>query len=567
MPSPGTIVRDYHQRSKHSLRRYAAGPRGLDWANQPDPFRRFAPCPEIPLPLLDDTAPPDASFDSLYQPGTIEAAPLTLDNLAIVLQLAFGLSAWKRYSDNQWALRNNPSSGNLHPTEGYVITPTIDGLECGLYHYRSFDHLLEQRCRLEPDTIGSNGGFLVGLSTIFWREAWKYGERAFRYCQHDAGHALAALRYACGVLGWSVTLLDGWSDDDITTVLGLDRDEDFGDAEPEHPDMMLLVSTTSDTSDLFDLPPANLLTAATTGSNWQGRANHLSPQHGAEWPIIETVATAAKKPRTEPSRPTFDERPPLQVTDRMLNASKLIRQRRSAQAFDGSTTMSRRDFYRLLDRLLPRPALPPFDALPWRPRIHLILFVHRIEQLVPGIYLFTRHTDGAAQLRKKLDPTFEWTSVTDCPSHLPLHRLVTGDAREAAKILSCHQDIAADGAVCFAMLAEFDAAIDDAPWRYQQLFHEAGCIGQLLYLEAEAMGLRGTGIGCYFDDDVHRLLGLTDTTFQDLYHFTIGGALDDSRLQTLPPYAHLQDRSRSNARAISSHSSSSDNDDLGRPAR
>src|SRR5437660_12483691 len=33
--------------------------------------------------------------------------------------------------------------------------------------------------------------FLVGLSSIHWREAWKYGERAFRYCQHDVGHALA----------------------------------------------------------------------------------------------------------------------------------------------------------------------------------------------------------------------------------------------------------------------------------------------------------------------------------------------------------------------------------------
>lgn len=46
-------------------------------------------------------------------------------------------------------------------------------------------------------------------------------------------------------------------------------------------------------------------------------------------------------------------------------------------------------------------------------------------------------------------------------------------------------------------------------------------IGQLLYLEAKAAGLRSTGIGCFFDDPVHELLGLEGTAFQDLYHFTV----------------------------------------------
>jgi hypothetical protein len=74
---------------------------------------------------------------------------------------------------------------------------------------------------------------------------------------------------------------------------------------------------------------------------------------------------------------------------------------------------------------------------------------------------------------------------------------------------------------------------------YRRLFWECGLIGQVLYLEAEAAGVRGTGIGCYFDDPVHKLLGFSDTRYQSLYHFTIGGPLDDARLQTLPPYAHL----------------------------
>ena len=65
----------------------------------------------------------------------------------------------------------------------------------------------------------------VGLASIHWREAWKYGERAFRYCQHDVGHALGAVRYAAAVLGWSARLLDTPGDDDVSALLGLDRDE------------------------------------------------------------------------------------------------------------------------------------------------------------------------------------------------------------------------------------------------------------------------------------------------------------------------------------------------------
>jgi hypothetical protein len=36
--------------------------------------------------------------------------------------------------------------------------------------------------------------------------------------------------------------------------------------------------------------------------------------------------------------------------------------------------------------------------------------------------------------------------------------------------------------------------------------------------------VRGTGIGCYFDDPVHQVFGLQGLAFQSLYHFTVGAA-------------------------------------------
>jgi hypothetical protein len=61
-------------------------------------------------------------------------------------------------------------------------------------------------------------------------------------------------------------------------------------------------------------------------------------------------------------------------------------------------------------------------------------------------------------------------------------------------------------------------------------------VGQALYLEAEAAGVRSTGIGCFFDDAFHGVLGLQGDAFQDVYHFTVGAPLEDARLTTLAPY-------------------------------
>ena len=531
----------YHQRTKHHFRGYAAGPSGLDWANQPAAFRYFLGSPQVLLPLLADAARP--RYVDLYAPGKISTQPLTTEFVAALLELSMGLSAWKQAGGTRWALRCNPSSGNLHPTEAYVVVDGCDDTSSGVYHYLSRDHLLEQRCTLATDSPGTLlpvDTLLLGLSSIHWREAWKYGERAFRYCQHDIGHAIAAVRYAAALLGWQVKLLDHWGDDQTATILGLDRTQDFGRAEAEHADVMLQITAGPIAAELVS--PDYLLTAAHAG-HWQGEANVLSEYHSHQWPLIDTVADACHKVPTAPEipwlSPAISEPLPSTCT---LAADALIRQRRSAQAFDGETGISRDSFFRMLDMTLPRTNVVPWDVTGWSPCVHLLLFVHRVDGLVPGLYLLLRNPASADKLKDTLGRDFSWQTAPDAPAHLPLFRLLVADAREAAQALSCHQEIAADGAFSLGMLAEFQNTLSQGPWRYRRLFWETGMIGQVLYLEAEAAGLRGTGIGCFFDDGVHDMLAIRDHSLQSLYHFTLGGALTDDRLQTLPPYAHLQRR-------------------------
>src|SRR5688572_22539707 len=222
----------YHERSKHRPRRFAASLGYLDWETQPDPFRTYAGARRVELSLDSDRL--ETRYSDLYRQGAVLPSPLSLSSLGTFFELALGITAWKRFESARWALRANPSSGNLHPTEGWALLPAIEHVRAGLHHYVSRDHVLEERCAFagEEDEgaaarlLGA-GGFLVILTTIHWREAWKYGERAFRYCQHDLGHALGSLRFAAAALGWSAAHLDGLGDDVVASMLGLDREADL----------------------------------------------------------------------------------------------------------------------------------------------------------------------------------------------------------------------------------------------------------------------------------------------------------------------------------------------------
>ncbi|HEV3189071.1 MAG TPA: SagB/ThcOx family dehydrogenase [Polyangiaceae bacterium] len=537
-------ILSYHECSKHHLHRYSDGPANLDWANQPDPFRTYAGAPTVDLPLLADALV--ASYADLYTPGAVVPRRPALDTVAILFELALGLSAWKEYQASRWALRCNPSSGNLHPTDGYAVLPPLPGLEAGVYHYVSRDHCLERRCTLTADAATALArslparSFLVGLSSVHWREAWKYGVRAYRYCQHDAGHALAAVRYAAAALGWSARLLDGQGDALIAALLGLDRDADgerIDALDREHPDALLLVGVPP-------LSPADLSPQIIREGSWAGMPNRLSRDH-ARWESIDRAAAITWKPNTaiEPvltppaSRP-MPSFPPIGRDP--MPAATLIRRRRSAVGFDGRSAIDAAAFYHMLDRLQPRPGVPPWDLLPWRPRLHAGVFVHRVRGVPPGLYFLERDPTIHDSLRTACRSAFLWQRPVGCPEHLHLYLLAEGDMRVTARTVSCHQDIAGDGAFSLGMIAEFgDVIRAGGPWWYRRLFWEAGVLGHVLYLEAEAEGVRGTGIGCYFDDAMHEALGLVGDRFQSLYHFSVGGPVDDPRLRTLPPYSHL----------------------------
>ena len=299
-----TVMR-YHERTKHHFARFAPGPGRLDWANQPDPFRRFEGAPLARLPLLaPDDEPRTPAYDSLYAPGAVASAPVDLRALSRLLEYSLALSAWKQAGGTRWALRMNPSSGNLHPTEGYVLAGGIEGLGevPGVFHYAPREHALERRADCPPALFERltrdfpSQALLVGFSSVYWREAWKYGERAFRYCQHDAGHAIGAVRIAAATLGWSTVVLDGVTDDAIEALLGLERSADFDGAERESAELVMAVWPAGAAKG--EAVPLHLDTQAIeelARQRWYGKANRLSLDDPINYPAIDQVAAASRK--------------------------------------------------------------------------------------------------------------------------------------------------------------------------------------------------------------------------------------------------------------------------------
>ena len=546
----------YHDATKHHFGRFSPSLGYLDWATQPDPFRRYVGAPLHALPR--SFAPLPVTYGALYDEPRA-AVDISDESVGEFLRCSMGLSAWKAYGRSRWALRVNPSSGNLHPTEAWVVR---DGR---VLHYAPLEHALEERCVLDAPREGTpapkdEDGFLIALTSIAWREAWKYGERAFRYCQHDVGHALGALRLAAAMLGWRLRLLSAWSDGDIARLLGLDREGDFEGAEREEPECVAFVKGRSETAhwDLDAAVGVERLAAAASRGAWHGRPNRLSAAH-VEWPMLDEVTRATRWPgysevRESTARAPRIPAPRIPPFDRLRaprayrganpesrtpapGARAVILQRRSALAFASEGMLRRDAWLAMLDRL--RPLSPPWDAIDWPPHVHLVLFVHRVQDVAPGVYAYLRDPAVKEEWARAVRPDFLWEPVTGASDRLFL--LLPTDVGRVAQRLSCDQAIAEDGFFSLGMVARFEDALRDRGEAfYRRLFWECGVIGQVLYLEAESIGARATGIGCYYDDPVHELLGLSGHAWQSLYHFSMGLPLEDTRLTTEPGYSWEQ---------------------------
>lgn len=511
------MVFEYHETTKHAQHRYARSLGYMDWSTQPDPFRVYRGAETITLPLATDNAtPPYHLLDD-----DLPSAPLLKESISQLLQFSMGLAAWKVSGESSWAVRCNASSGNLHPTEAYLILPPIleeQEEKSAIFHYAPKSHALEMLAEFNTsfwETL-PKGSFIVGLSSIPWREVWKYGERAFRYTQLDGGHAWQAFVVSAKMLGWKITRLDSASHDDISTLLGLTQKNRF--FESEIADMLFVVSSEEiEPSTSIDTLIENIPLI------FEGIANKLSPNM-QKWdiiPAIENATSTVEIPQKKTSKSKVTRTPTRESKDIVLN-------RRSIHVMQKELSLITKEQFHVLLKSVVQSQDSKENST------HLALFVHRVEEYESGLYILIRNEKDKDDLVTQMKGEFEWKE-TELEN---LYMLQKNDFKMISKAISCTQDIASDGAFSLGMLCNFSEQIQThGAHRYKELYWECGAIGQQLYLEATSMGLSGTGIGCFLDDMMHGLLGLKDNRFQILYHFTVGRGHVDSRILTKPAYS------------------------------
>lgn len=489
--------REYHASTKHTAQALRRAGHVLDWANMPDPFRNYDGVPVLDLPA-DPPGLPIPALDALRGAGGERAAP---DGPGFLSQLLFhsaAISATKVVPSTgyRYALRVNPSSGNLHPTEFHFLTRGLDGWPDGLYHYRPSSHMAEQRAlgELEPPFGAGPEPIVFILTSIAWREAWKYRDRAYRYCLHDIGHAWQSLALAARAMGADAWATGAFADDEVSRFCRLSEDE--------WP--MLLV----------EIRGASVPVRARESGEaiWRGgQANRLSTER-IEYPRIDEMHAATKLAGTK----LIVQRNPAEPENPGAGESKLAVPARSTRAF-GDVTRARRSALGFrggeesistaqLSALLHAAAQPLAADFGADRYVQLYLYVHRVDGLRPGVYRFWMR-DASLELTKP------------------------GDQRVQAAGLSLGQDLAGTAAVAFSMIADLERAVrahGDRGYRYAHF--EAGAIGQRLYLAAEALGLGATGIGAFYDDEVHRYLNIAPEHGQVIYHFAIGYPIPDPRL-------------------------------------
>jgi SagB-type dehydrogenase family enzyme len=416
----------------------------------PDPFRHYEGVPVMDLP-----ADPKQSVD-------------WMDFLSSLLFNSASISATKQtISGQRYALRVNPSSGNLHPTEFHMACPN------GLYHYRVSSHMLEQRA------AGDYGPLKFLLTTIAWREAWKYQSRAYRYCLHDVGHAWQSLALAAQAMGCETAAVGIFDDDSVASSLGL--------ADDEWP--MLLV----------EIRGAPEWPAAASREWFGGIPNGLSTEV-IRYPLIEEMHAATKKV-VAGEMAGWQAKAPAPLFSKV---GEIARRRRSALDFRGGTESISNDQLRTLLDLAMGPLQSDFYDAGY---IQLYLYVHRVRDVAPGVYKYLRE-------------------------EARLELLKSGDQRVMAAALSLGQDLAGNSCVAFSMIGDLERAADlhgDRGYRY--VHFQAGAIGQRLYLAAESLGFQSTGIGAFFDDSVNEYLGIApESGRQVVYHFACGYAVPDDRI-------------------------------------
>jgi SagB-type dehydrogenase family enzyme len=491
---------EYHQATSYD--RFDMSGHALDWANQPPVFKQYPGITSLPLPR--DLQLPKGKLSAILSEPAAAGLPKRLDmeTLSLLLLLSNTHTARARSSEGDFFFRSAASAGALYPTEIYVASHQVKGIDNGLYHFAIQDHSLVPLRK--GDVLGlaqGKGSHLTFfLTAIFFRSAWKYRARAYRYHLLDTGHVADNLILAlkASKLPFSVTY--DFDDAETNRLLGLDEQKEVALAiihvpggkgisvgkdkpAPPLPEPLLQASRVS--AKEIDYPAIREIHEA-------GIRTFENPPHPARSPHVGERVNGRTEMINElgitPKTWVTLEKP--ESWSEIIDYPDAVFRRRSRRNFVKKALSNQG-----MDALL--RSVCRSDGSPYEQSVAVGFLVGQAEGMEPGFCLL----DGKKE---------SWASVS------------SGQFMARSTSICLDQAWLVNAGVHFLFLANLEVLEKTwGPRGYRYAMLTAGRIGQRLYVAAEAMGMGCCGIGALYDGEAMEMLGLNQSS-RLLYLVAVG---------------------------------------------
>jgi SagB-type dehydrogenase family enzyme len=482
---PISIAQYYHERTKYDPQTIASKSKGLDWSQQPHPFKEYKIGQTFDLK-------PYLSRQMVPQKGDFWR------RISRILGCSYGLTAKIATMGSPLYLRSAPSAGGLYPAEVYLISRGTEFLPAGLYSYQGQSHSLllfwesdvwtnlQSACFWNP--VLENTDIAVVTSAIFYRSAWRYEDRAYRRIFLDTGHLLGNIELSASINDYRAHLIGGFNDSQMNELLYLDSEKES-------------VMTVIPLADLLNirqnLPHSTTALPSTTTTLYPKIAEGelLNSLHQATIIATDEKIEANITPSNWEDKYNFPFCLKVSVTSRPVNwgedlvdLESTILKRRSTRAYSGASLSL--DELRALLHFTYQPQdyagqnldrNPDYFALDL---LETFIAVSAVTGLEEGCYYYAPKAQELRQIRFK-------------------------NFRQELHYLCLGQDLGRDAAAVVFHTADLSKAVakyGDRVYRY--LHADAGHLGQRLNLAAIHLGLGVSGIGGFFDDQVNEVLGI-----------------------------------------------------------
>ena len=478
-------AQDYHNLTNY--KRNQITPHSLDWENKPQVIKSYDNAPLIPLPTQLTLPSQKLSELLTNRNARTKDDKLTLEELSLLLFLSYTITAKARYGDEDFYFRSAASAGALYPSEIYVAVEDMGGLEDGLYYFSILPHALYRLRRGGYNTLisrfieppGQNEAQVVFIFTsIYYRSAWKYRDRAYRYCLLDTGHVIENVFLALRSMDLDFTLSFDFNDNELNKFLGIDSLKEFPLATCQvwkggKP-------TASQNRKRFELLPDHFKKASRV-SNKEKRYEAIEDIHAQGANIICPFGKNNNFQTNFFGDSDILEKikmnPPEVWPEKMLWKDAIFA-RRSRRNFIRKPLDE--DTFNTLFQALCSPDLR-FGKI--RP-LFIGVLVGEDQPVSPGFYVVNCKTRQLILLKRG---NFLHAMANACLnqawlSMAAIHVLFLGDIKEMDLIWG--------------------------PRGYRYALLEGGRIGQRLYLMATAMGMGCCGIGAFYDEESVEILGL-----------------------------------------------------------